>query len=118
MNNMALYIIIALVVVVLIAVAVIFSRKKKGSAAESVNEQIYIGNLPYRTSENDLRRIFKRFGEIRSVRVIRDQNTGRSRGFAFLTFETCKQAEDSLAAHGEDMYGRQMVVRIAKVKSE
>ncbi len=45
---------------------------------------IYVGNLPYQTTEDELRSTFENYGEVASVRIIQDRNTGRSKGFGFV----------------------------------
>ncbi len=117
------HIILAIVLICILALITLFFVKKskrggtaEGSSSGEGNEQIYVGNLPYRTSEKDLRKFFEKYGEISSIRVIRDQATGRSRGFAFITYCSAHEADKSLEAHGQDLYGRQLVVRIAKTR--
>lgn len=116
------HIILAIVLICILALITLFvvKKSKRGGTAEGSsgegNEQIYVGNLPYRTSEKDLRKFFEKYGEISSIRVIRDQATGRSRGFAFITYCSAHEADKSLEAHGQDLYGRQLVVRIAKTR--
>lgn len=110
--------IVCIVAVILIACIVLFIRSRSRSSAHSsdeyINEQVYVGNLPYRVSEDDLREYFSRYGETQSVRIIRDFKTGRSKGYAFVTYLSSDHANAALAAHGQDMRGRSMVVRIAK----
>ena len=53
---------------------------------------LYIGNLSYDVEENDLEDEFKEFGEIKSVKIIRDRETGRSKGFAFVEVENGNDA--------------------------
>ncbi len=105
----------ALIVIVILMIFLIV-RKRRGftDAAEYINEQIYVGNLPYRANEDDLRDYFNRFGTIDSVRVIRNFKTGRSKGYAFVTYLDSAEANAALVSHGKDMQGRTMVVRIAK----
>ncbi len=116
------HIILAIVLICILALITLFfvKKSKRGGASSDSggegNEQIYVGNLPYRTSEKDLRKFFEKYGEISSIRVIRDQATGRSRGFAFITYCSSIEADKSLEAHGQDLYGRQLVVRIAKTR--
>lgn len=86
--------------------------------AEYINEQIYVGNLPYHANEDDLKDYFSRFGGIESVHVIRNFKTGRSKGYAFVTYATPNEANVALAAHGQDLQGRSMVVRIAKPRQD
>jgi RNA recognition motif-containing protein len=94
----------------------IIKRRGAGSTSSSsyLNEQIYVGNLPYHISEEDLRTYFSRYGVAHSVRIIRNFKTGRSKGYAFVTYNSAVQAKAALAAHGKDLEGRAMVVRIAK----
>lgn len=110
------------VLIVLIVVVLLFyilkGKSKGGGSSSSSNEQVYVGNLPYRANQYDLRNIFSDYGTIRHVKVVKDPNTGRSRGYAFVTFENCQQAKKALAAHGKDLHGRTMVVRIAKPRGE
>lgn len=106
-------------VIALLAVAFwlkLRSRSKKTSADDTtlVNEQIYVGNLPYRTDEDDLHQYFSRFGKVDSIRVIRNFKTGDSKGYAFVTFKTPADANAALVTNGKKIQGRAMVVRIAK----
>ncbi len=115
MTTTAIITFIAIIIILLVIFFVVKKRSKKITTADTQEgDQIYVGNLAYRASEKDLRQYFERYGEIRNVRVIRDQNTGRSRGFAFVTYGEMQQAEKALEAHGQDLFGRAMVVRIAK----
>lgn len=114
MTTTTIIVITVCVLAVLIILPLLLKKRTAKASEGDSSEQIYVGNLPYRATERDLRRFFTRFGEIKNVRIIRDQATGRSRGFAFVTYSSDTQAEKALNAHGEDMYGRQMVVRIAK----
>lgn len=113
-------IILICALVVITAYFLIVKMKRRRAAGQGFggegNEQIYVGNLPYRSTEKDLRKFFEQYGEINSIRVIRDQATGRSRGFAFITYCSSGEASKALVAHGQDLYGRQLVVRIAKTR--
>lgn len=79
-----------------------------------MNKKIYVGNLPYKTGEEELRNAFDEFGEITDVRVLKDPVTGRSRGFAFITFEDSSQARASLAKDGDSIDGRRLYVKFAR----
>lgn len=118
--HLALIIILICILAVFTTYFAITKMKRRRVARQGCesdgNEQIYVGNLPYRTTEKDLRKFFEQYGEINSIRVIRDQATGRSRGFAFITYCTGNEAGRALVAHGQDLYGRQLVVRIAKIR--
>ncbi len=113
-----------LAVVVLFLIIVIFlvyslKKSKRNQQIEAhTNEQIYVGNLPYQINEYDLKHYFTQFGSIRNTKVVKDYRTGRSKGFGFITYSKAKDAESALAAHGQDMQGRAMVVRIAKPRGD
>ncbi len=78
--------------------------------------KLYVGNFPYSVDENDLRQVFQSYGEIRDVSVIMDRATGRSKGFAFITFATQSAAEAALEQNGKDLKGRALRVNIAQDK--
>lgn len=74
-------------------------------------KNIYVGNLPFNTSEDDLRQLFERYGEVTSARVIKDRETGRSRGFAFVEMPNDDQATAALAGvNGAEFGGRTLKV--------
>ena len=75
--------------------------------------KIYVGNIAYSVTEADLNDIFSKFGPLEEVCVIRESETGRSKGFAFIRFETAEQAQDALCLNGTKMKGRMIVVNIA-----
>ena len=72
--------------------------------------KLYIGNLPFRTTSEDLAAAFRRFGEVQSAQVLADRETGRSRGFGFveLADEDARRAIDEM--DGADLAGRKIVV--------
>ena len=77
-------------------------------------KKIYVGNLSFQTPENEVRRVFEQFGSVRSVSVITDRETGRSKGFGFVEMEE----EDALKAiaslSGSELNGRPLTVNEAK----
>lgn len=79
--------------------------------------KLFVGNLPFNCNENDLQDVFEQFGEIEEIRVITDRDTGRSRGFAFVTFTEKEAADAALAMNGKDLNGRDMRVNIATERS-
>lgn len=96
-------------------------RRKKTSTGEGViangqeaNKQVYVGNLSYQVTEQDLKDYFGKFGNIAQVRIVRNYSSGRSKGFGFVTYSRVDEANKSLVAHGEKYQGRTIVVRIAK----
>ena len=96
----------------------IYIKRSKKSGLNADNVQIYIGNLPYRVNEYDLKRFFSNYGTITHVRIVKNHHTGRSKGFAFLTFTSTEASKKALAAHGMALKGRNMVVRIAKPRPQ
>jgi len=75
---------------------------------------IYVGNLNYRVREHDLRAIMEQFGEVDSVKVVKDRDTGRSKGFAFVEMQDDAAAQSAIDELNEkDFEGRKMVVKEA-----
>ena len=58
-------------------------------------KRLYVGNLPYTTTEAELQELFAQAGEVTSVVIVMDRDTGRSRGFAFVEFATDEEAQDA-----------------------
>jgi RNA recognition motif-containing protein len=80
---------------------------------------IYVGNLPYQTTEEDLKEMFEAFGEVESAAVIKDKVTGRSRGFGFVEMPSDADAQSAIAAlNGNEMEGRAITVKEARPSSE
>ena len=76
---------------------------------------IYCGNIAYTTSEDDLRDLFGRHGEVTAVRVITDRDTGRSKGFGFVEMSDDDQAKEAIQAlDGNDFMGRDPRVNEAR----
>ncbi len=80
--------------------------------------KIYVGNLPYETTEADLRATFNVCGAIDTADVIFDRYTGKSKGFAFITFTDENSVNDAINKfNGKEISGRRMKVSEAKEKS-
>lgn len=80
---------------------------------------IYVGNLPFQTTEDDLRTMFGAYGPVDNVNIIMDRMTGRSRGFGFVEMSDASAAEAAInALNGSDLSGRALTVNEAKPKSE
>jgi cold-inducible RNA-binding protein len=80
-----------------------------------MSKNLYVGNLSYHTSEDTLRDLFSEFGEIESVRLITDRDTGRSKGFAFVEMSTDEAAEQAIQAlNGKMVDDREIRVDEAK----
>jgi len=77
-------------------------------------KKIYVGNLPYTATENEIRDLFARYGAVNSVNIINDRETGRPRGFGFVQMED-KEADAAIAAlDGQDLGGRTLRVNEAR----
>jgi cold-inducible RNA-binding protein len=80
-----------------------------------MENKLYVGNLPYTFSDDDMHRTFVEFGSVSSAKVIMDRDSGRSKGFGFVEMATAAEATAAIAAlHGKDLGGRDMVVNLAK----
>ena len=80
---------------------------------------IYVGNLSYEATEDDLRQAFEAHGEVSSVAIIKDKMTGRSRGFGFVEMPEKSQAEAAIAALNlQEIRGRAITVNEARPKGE
>lgn len=78
------------------------------------NKRIYVGNLPYTANEDEIRELFSQHGEVVSVHLITDRETGRPRGFAFVEMPA-DDADDAIGAlDGQDMGGRQLRINEAR----
>jgi len=76
---------------------------------------IYVGNLPFSTSEDDLREMFEAFGEVSSAKIITDRLSGKSRGFGFVEMPNDGEARSALdQLNGKDMDGRALTVTEAR----
>ena len=82
-----------------------------------MSKKIYVGNLPFSATEQELRDLFGAHGSVDSVAVITDRETGRARGFAFVEMSEASAASDAIRAlDGKDMGGRPMRVNEAEDK--
>lgn len=91
-------------------------KSSRENSAENKDENcIYVTNLGPRTREEELEGIFKKFGEIKEIRVIKHPHTGECRGFAFITFENNGQAKDAInSLNGADFEGKKMALEVSK----
>ena len=79
-----------------------------------MGKRIYVGNIPFNCTEEELEELFATHGAVESVKIITDRETGRSRGFAFVEFEEESAAEQARQAlDGADMGGRPLRVNEA-----
>ena len=78
------------------------------------NKKIYIGNLSYDATQDDVISEFSTYGEIEEFKLIHDHETGRSKGFGFMTFESSEAAESALEKNGELFGERKLKVSPAE----
>lgn len=80
---------------------------------------MYVSNLGFHTSDDDLRKLFEPFGQVLSAKVITDRETGRSRGFGFVEMESGTEAQQAMSKlNGKDVEGRQISVSVAREREE
>lgn len=77
-------------------------------------KRIYIGNLSFQTTEDDLRDLFAQAGPVESVRIITDRSTGRSKGFAFIEMSDDVAAKAIARFNGKELKGRTLTVNEAR----
>src|SRR5215471_4287520 len=83
-----------------------------------MSRKLYVGNLPYEVGETDLQVLFAQAGSVESVNVMRDQATGRARGFAFVEMSTDEEAQNAITAlNGTQVGGRNLTVNEARPKA-
>jgi cold-inducible RNA-binding protein len=81
-----------------------------------MGKRLYVGNIPFRTTEDQLRSLFEQEGaQVAEVKVVLDRETGRPRGFAFVEMSTDEQAVSAIEAlHGKEFGGRPLTVSEAR----
>jgi RNA recognition motif-containing protein len=84
-----------------------------------MSTKLFVGNLSFNTTENDLQEAFAAHGTVVEANLMMDRMSGRSRGFAFVTFSTPDEAQKAIAAmNGAQLDGRALTVNIARPKEE
>ncbi|MEE9280228.1 MAG: RNA-binding protein [Myxococcota bacterium] len=79
-----------------------------------MSKKLYVGNLAFSTTEDELRSVFEQHGKVESVNVIMDRDTGRSRGFGFVEMDDASAADAAMRAlDGSDLGGRNLKVNEA-----
>lgn len=87
-------------------------------SVESLMMNIYVGNLSNDATSEDLREYFAEFGEVSSVKIVLDQNTGNSRGFGFVEMPDKEAARDAIIVlNGKELKGRMLTVSAARSRS-
>ncbi len=80
---------------------------------------IYVGNLSYSVSEEDLRQAFAAFGQVTSANVIKDRDSGQSKGFGFVEMPSTEEAQAAIAGlNGKELKGRAMTVNEARPRAD
>jgi len=81
--------------------------------------KLYVGNLSFETTENDIQDLFEKHGSVSEVKLMMDRITGRSRGFAFVTMNDQAQASAAMSAlSGHNLNGRDLTVNEARPREE
>jgi len=78
---------------------------------------MYVSNLSFHTTDEDLRKLFTQYGTVSSAKVITDRETGRSRGFGFVEMESSKEANEAMKnLNNKEIEGRPISVTVAREK--
>ncbi|MES2309256.1 MAG: RNA-binding protein [Verrucomicrobiota bacterium] len=84
-----------------------------------MNSKLYVGNLPFSADESQIEAAFAAFGAVSQVQIVRDRETQRPRGFAFVTMATAEEAQSAISGmHGKDLGGRTITVNEARPKED
>lgn len=84
-----------------------------------MESKLYVGNLPYSATEEELKTLFEQAGTVTSVAVIKDRETGRSKGFAFVEMSSADEAQKAISMlTGHMLGGRDLRVSIARPREE
>jgi len=81
--------------------------------------QIYVGNLAFSMTEDSIKELFEKFGEVVSVKIIKDRDTERSKGFGFVEMENKEEGEAAIAKLNDtEVEGRNIKVNVARPRRE
>ena len=84
-----------------------------------MSNKLFVGNLSFDTTENDLQDAFAAHGTVTETNMMMDRETGRPRGFGFVTMSTADEAQKAIAAlNGKELGGRALTVNVAKPREE
>ena len=80
---------------------------------------LYVGNLSWTMTEDDLRNLFEQYGTVSSIKIVRDRETGRSKGFGFVEMENDTEAQNALSSlYDKEVMGRKMVINEAQERPQ
>jgi RNA recognition motif-containing protein len=92
---------------------------KRKKVYNFMSAKLYVGNLSFNSTEQDLEDLFGEFGTVQSVKIIEDRETGRSRGFAFVEMSSNEEAQNAISGlSGREIDGRSLTVNEAKPQEE
>jgi cold-inducible RNA-binding protein len=84
-----------------------------------MSNKLFVGNLSFNTTENDLQDAFAAFGTVTETNLMMDRTTGRPRGFGFVTMSSAEEAQKAIEGmNGKDVDGRALTVNVAKPREE
>jgi RNA recognition motif-containing protein len=84
-----------------------------------MENKLYVGNLSYGTTEEDLKELFTQAGSVQSVAVIKDRDSGRSKGFGFVEMSSSAEAQKAITMfHGKQFQERTLTVNVARPREE
>jgi cold-inducible RNA-binding protein len=84
-----------------------------------MSNKLFVGNLSFETTENDLQDAFGAHGTVTETNLLRDRETGRPRGFGFITMSSAEEAQKAIdALNGKEIGGRALTVNVAKPREE
>ncbi|MCC7328752.1 MAG: RNA-binding protein [Gammaproteobacteria bacterium] len=84
-----------------------------------MESKLYVGNLSYSTTEDELRQLFSQAGNVKSVSVIKDRDTGRSKGFAFVEMGSDDEAQKAISQfNGQNFQDRSLKINVARPRED
>lgn len=102
-----------------VVVREVVAGNREQSERNSHVTEVYVGNLPFEVTEEDLRQAFSQYGEVSSVKILTDRETGRPRGFGFVEMPDAGQAKEAIENLNEtEIAGRSVTVNEARPKRE
>src|SRR5688500_17478257 len=96
-----------------------FASREMDLRTRSMNTKLFVGNLSFETTENDLQDLFQTVGPVTEVNLITDRMSGRSKGFAFVTMANAEGFQNAMSTlNGKELHGRALSVNEAKPREE